>query len=363
VTSIISSSLVQKFASLGTTAPLEIAAAPVSLTLRTDGIVLHGNLAVSRMSAPPVARLTFLPAASPTDRVLHAGMSWAPGANITKCHWEFGDGEQVTTSDANVRLVEAHSFQAGSHTVCVTVTSDRGETARVCAHCTVGFLTPELVAVEGADKSGDWGVCATDGPVGLTVKITDDGIPVRNVTVETMTAAGAVSVRTGIDGLARVQLGAADFQPVSDAGPYHLGRAAITATKDGYAPVHTDVDMVDCEAIRAAYSDISLIRDRIHEMLRLLDVKFPIPRDRFTPFEPRAVAYGVNIEVAMDVLTSLIKLAAAGDSVLPLAELLGVAAGRHSKREVVTRLQKLQAVVAKNIEAARVRPSSQSREK
>jgi PKD repeat protein len=66
-------------------------------------------------------------------RVLHAGAAWAPGGQISKYEWDFGDGQSASAAGHASSFMVAHDYAAaGSYRACLTVTDDQGRTAQKC---------------------------------------------------------------------------------------------------------------------------------------------------------------------------------------------------------------------------------------
>ncbi len=134
ISNIFSSETLRALASLGTSVNLQIDPRATNVWVRPDGVVLNGTLAVANTSAPPEASIVTLPSSSsPLRRILYGGWSWAPGAQITRFQWDFGDGQSEVTDGTNARFVTEHNYVPGEYTPCLTVTDGFGRTATNCS--------------------------------------------------------------------------------------------------------------------------------------------------------------------------------------------------------------------------------------
>jgi chitodextrinase len=132
----------------------------------------------------PTVALTFSPVAPVVKQNVNfnaAGSVPGPGRTIRTYVWDFGDGEQKTTSTATT----SHDYQtAGSYVVTLVVTDDAG-------HVGTGSVT---VPITAPTQSGQVNV---PNVVGNTQAVATSAITSAGLTVGTITPASSSSVPAG----------------------------------------------------------------------------------------------------------------------------------------------------------------------
>jgi PKD repeat protein len=133
----------------------------VKLTVTDNGGLSQSttqDVTVAAANQDPVA--SFTAQASGLDVALDASGSADPDGSITDYAWDFGDG--ATGSGASA----THSYaQAGSYTVKLTVTDNRGATASATRTVEVAAPAPANVAADafGRTLASGWGSADTGG--------------------------------------------------------------------------------------------------------------------------------------------------------------------------------------------------------
>lgn len=135
LTGLITPAQLSALVSLGSPSSLEIELKPRSMSVTTQGVVVHGDLSVSPQFRAPEANLS---AVSAGDRrfVFYAVESIAPGSTIQQYRWKHADGTVEVFSGTSARFVTEKAFGAipavEVRDTCLRVTDDRGQVAETC---------------------------------------------------------------------------------------------------------------------------------------------------------------------------------------------------------------------------------------
>ncbi len=80
------------------------------LSVRSDALVLYGNLSGIDVPLSPVAAFAVIERDDPRVKVFNAAASWARGATIVEYRWDFGDGSTISLSGDQRRFVEKYTY-------------------------------------------------------------------------------------------------------------------------------------------------------------------------------------------------------------------------------------------------------------
>lgn len=150
-----------------TTASLSVGAHTITLTAtdaggRSASVSIAVTVTMSTMNVPPLARLTGPGAGQATDRLTFDGSTSSDSDGmVVSYRFDFGDGSMPVTSAMSTA---AHTFTtAGTYTVTLTVTDDRGATGTATLQVVVSAFVRLPVVVTPA--TGDVGTaCALATP-------------------------------------------------------------------------------------------------------------------------------------------------------------------------------------------------------
>lgn len=228
---------------------------PVARTIeiRTDAVIIHGDLNVTDASASPVADYVVLEIGdSPTKRLLHAGGSWAPGGEILEFNWDFGDGLVESYSGNRARFATQHDFAIAGrnrYDVCLAVVDTQGRSKRT--HQTIKTKALKLnLASASTQELGDWICCHSDNPVEVRFSVYDADGPVPGALVKVMMLPQPLIQSTNSSGLVHftfdlsppgvsvvpetvVRLPEAHDEPNIEPGQVSVSML-VEVTKDGY---------------------------------------------------------------------------------------------------------------------------------
>lgn len=250
ISSFISSALLRALSSYGSTANVQIGAAAAQVEIRGDAVIVHGQMNVGPVSAPPQSALGSLPASDvPWHLILYGGNSWVPGGRVTQLLWEFGDGQTLTQNGADARFVTAHYYTPGVYTACLTVSDEEGSKSRSCTVVRPGVLTvrhkPEKYHGREMDE---WEVCRQDSPFNVEFQVLSGSTPVAGVVVRASTPGWEASGATNQEGNTYLRLDPARFgQLIPPAhGEGTIGGININISKQGVQLGGYVLWVVDC---------------------------------------------------------------------------------------------------------------------
>lgn len=156
ITNFFTSEAFTGLASIGSRRSLDIEPRATHVTIRPEGVIIHGDLITPHTDDPPEAAFFVInPREMPAYIILHAGESWSPGGTITEYKWEFSDGTSQTSSGTNARFVKFHNllmsitetigaYGGARSVVCLTVTDDSGRKTSTCGP----WLPPPTLIIE-----------------------------------------------------------------------------------------------------------------------------------------------------------------------------------------------------------------------
>lgn len=340
VSGFFSSELLGQFASLGSTANLEITPNATFVEIRSEAVIVHGDVNVMNRSSRPHANFIALrPENALTRRILHAGASWAPGGRIIQYHWDFGDGQSEGTAGNNARFVTEHDYEPGIYDTCLTVTDDLGRAQTSCLRLATARLSLQHTPVQYHGHTLlPWEDCQTADPIKAEFTVFDEQTPVRDALVR---VEGRGEYRfegyTDQQGKVTFQIDITNDRTILDG--QGRGYMIVRASKDRYiAPPFERLVFVDCEqlftTIDLGRKGLAGLLERLREFERVREPPDlgrpdipPEPEGPFRPIKGRFDSYRRKVEdvgLALDVLTKLVILLERDSEALPIQPLLGV---------------------------------------
>jgi hypothetical protein len=153
--------------------PLEMTTRLLHASLGSGSLLLHG--AIQHRGDDPesvVADFTALrPPVGLLSQTCDASRSWAPGSEVVRLEWDFGDGTTAGSADEALKLVVTHEYKSeGDYEVTLTVTDARGRRASRTRTVSVGSLELEVSTP-----------LVSDDAVATTVRILSGMAPVEGV--------------------------------------------------------------------------------------------------------------------------------------------------------------------------------------
>jgi PKD domain len=329
-----SSELLNQFASLGGTADLGITSRATSVEIRSDALIMHGEVTVMNRSAQPHAAFVSLrPENALTRRILHAGPSWAPGGRITEYHWDFGDGQSERSAGDTTRFVTEHDYQPGVYNTCLTVSDDLGRTRTACVSLATATLSLRHTPVQYEEHTlSPWHVCQTTDPIDVEFAVFDEQTPVRDALVRVEGREGyQFEDYTDQQGRISFRIDLTNDHARSDGSG--RGFMIIRASKDGYVSASfATLYFVDCELLFApidrSREALAELFERFQELPDLTGPDIPPgPDGPWPPIESELDSYKRrvgDVGLALDVLTKLILLLERDPEILQIEPFLGI---------------------------------------
>lgn len=127
--------------------PLEVTIRLLHASLGSQGLLLHG--AIQRRGDDHTSVIAdFTTLRSPEGQLLQtcdASRSWAPGSEVVRLDWDFGDDTTASSADDALALVVTHEYKTeGEYRVTLTVTDALGRQASRTKTVSVGSLELEV---------------------------------------------------------------------------------------------------------------------------------------------------------------------------------------------------------------------------
>ena len=269
---------IKEFTSIGLAFQLDLGMQVQSLNIHDFGIVIEGSLDAGPTSARPIAAFQVLESASNNATFLfNAQSSWCPGSHPASFHWDFGDGNSLTSAGANETFITYHTYSPGKYRVCLTVTDTLGMSTTTCQEITVGELELSSSAPVSINMN-DWFVCAGSESFTFAFFLSSNNQPVENVHVTLASNSLTLSGHSDVDG--RVQflnIPETSFDmAIRKPDLFYKGALRIQYAKPGYSQGTQSIFLKDCAE-----------SDKFHRKLaELLDHVKSLPTKAINPLGP-----------------------------------------------------------------------------
>ena len=335
ITNLFSTELLSELGSLSSSTGLRVVPNANAIGITAEAVIIHGLVTVENRSTYPSVHFGMIkPQDALTTRIFHAGQSWAPGDQIVQYHWDFGDGNTLTTSGTNANFVVEHDFAPGEYDICLRITDSLGRARTSCKEkIAIAKLSLEHSAntYKGIELL-PWQACLSQELIDaeFTVIDTETKLPISEATV---TVTGnyltnyVLTGQTDQDGKVSFRIDASKAW----GGGLGWGYMRVQASKKKFASTRWEkLKFLDCKKLTEPVptnlrEPLSELFDKYHQILTgMPDLKDPI----IDPYIQQAKDIGLTL----DIMTRLVYLVEEGifsinrESVSsPISVLLGIA--------------------------------------